>query len=29
VETKRQLDILISEGLVKESDLAIGYYVVA
>jgi hypothetical protein len=29
VETKQQLDILISEGLIKESDLASGYYVIA
>lgn len=28
-ETKQQLDILISEGLIKESDLASGYYVIA
>jgi hypothetical protein len=27
-ETKEQLDILISEGLIKESNLADGYYVV-
>jgi hypothetical protein len=27
-ETKQQLDILISEGLIKESNLADGYYVV-
>ena len=27
-ETKKQLDILISEGFIKESDLAEGYYVV-
>tara|TARA_R110000868_G_scaffold76449_4_gene219804 strand:+ start:667 stop:849 length:183 start_codon:yes stop_codon:yes gene_type:complete len=27
-ETKEQLDILISEGYIKESDLADGYYVV-
>ena len=27
-ETKKQLDILISEGFVKESNLASGYYVV-
>jgi hypothetical protein len=27
-ETKKQLDILISEGLIKESNLADGYYVV-
>jgi hypothetical protein len=26
-ETKRQLDILISEGYVKESKLSQGYYV--
>jgi hypothetical protein len=26
-ETKRQLDILISEGYVKESTLSSGYYV--
>jgi len=28
-ETKKQLDILISEGYIKESNLASGYYVVA
>jgi hypothetical protein len=28
-ETKEQLDILISEGHIKESNLADGYYVVA
>jgi hypothetical protein len=28
-ETKEQLDILISEGHIKESNLAEGYYVVA
>lgn len=28
-ETKEQLDILISEGYIKESNLADGYYVVA
>jgi hypothetical protein len=28
-DTKKQLDILISEGHIKESDLAEGYYVVA
>jgi len=28
-ETKEQLDILIAEGYVKESNLANGYYVVA
>jgi hypothetical protein len=27
-KTKEQLDILISEGFIKESDLAKGYYVV-
>jgi hypothetical protein len=27
-ETKKQLDILISEGLIKESNIADGYYVV-
>ena len=27
-DTKKQLDILISEGFIKESDLAKGYYVV-
>jgi hypothetical protein len=27
-DTKKQLDILISEGFIKESDLADGYYVV-
>jgi hypothetical protein len=27
-ETKEQLDILISEGHIKESNLAEGYYVV-
>jgi competence protein ComGC len=27
-ETKKQLDILISEGYVKESNIADGYYVV-
>jgi len=27
-ETKEQLDILISEGLIKESNIADGYYVV-
>ena len=27
-ETKEQLDILISEGYIKESNLAEGYYVV-
>lgn len=27
-ETKKQLDILISEGIVKESEIAEGYYVV-
>jgi hypothetical protein len=27
-ETKKQLDILISEGHIKESNLANGYYVV-
>jgi hypothetical protein len=27
-ETKEQLDILISEGFIKQSDLADGYYVV-
>jgi hypothetical protein len=27
-ETKKQLDILISEGYIKESNLANGYYVV-
>jgi hypothetical protein len=27
-ETKEQLDILISEGYIKESNLAKGYYVV-
>jgi hypothetical protein len=27
-ETKKQLDILISGGLIKESNLADGYYVV-
>jgi hypothetical protein len=27
-ETKKQLDILISEGHIKESNLAEGYYVV-
>jgi hypothetical protein len=27
-ETKEQLDILISEGYIKESNLADGYYVV-
>ena len=26
--TKKQLDILISEGFIKESNLADGYYVV-
>jgi hypothetical protein len=28
-ETKEQLDILISEGHIKESNLAEGYYVVS
>jgi hypothetical protein len=28
-ETKEQLDILISEGHIKKSNLANGYYVVA
>jgi len=28
-ETKEQLDILISEGLIKESEIAEGYYVVS
>jgi hypothetical protein len=28
-ETKKQLDILISEGHIKESNLSEGYYVVA
>ena len=28
-ETKQQLDILISEGYIKESNLSEGYYVVA
>jgi hypothetical protein len=28
-DTKKQLDILISEGHIKESNLAEGYYVVA
>ena len=28
VNTKQQLDILISEGHIKESNLAEGYYVV-
>ena len=27
-DTKKQLDILISEGFIKESNLADGYYVV-
>jgi competence protein ComGC len=27
-ETKKQLDSLISEGLIKESDISNGYYVV-
>lgn len=27
-DTKKQLDILISEGFIKESNLASGYYVV-
>ena len=27
VETKKQLDILISEGYIKESKLSQGYYV--
>ena len=27
-KTKKQLDILISEGYIKESDLSEGYYVV-
>jgi hypothetical protein len=27
-ETKKQLELLISEGYVKESDIAEGYYVV-
>ena len=27
-ETKKVLDILISEGIVKESEIAEGYYVV-
>ena len=27
-ETKQQLDILISEGYIKESNLSEGYYVV-
>jgi hypothetical protein len=27
-ETKEQLEILISEGLIKESNIADGYYVV-
>ena len=27
-DTKKQLDILISEGIIKESNLADGYYVV-
>jgi hypothetical protein len=27
-DTKKQLDILISEGFLKESNLASGYYVV-
>jgi hypothetical protein len=26
-ETKRELDILISEGYIKESTLSVGYYV--
>lgn len=28
-DTKKQLDTLISEGFIKESNLASGYYVVA
>jgi hypothetical protein len=28
-DTKKKLDILISEGHIKESNLAEGYYVVA
>jgi hypothetical protein len=27
-DTKKQLDVLISEGYIKESNLAEGYYVV-
>ena len=27
VETKKQLDMLISEGYIKESDISEGYYV--
>ena len=27
VETKKQLDILMSEGYIKESDISEGYYV--
>jgi len=27
-DTKKELDILISEGLIKESEMADGYYVV-
>jgi hypothetical protein len=27
-ETKKELDVLISEGLIKESEMADGYYVV-
>lgn len=27
-DTKKELDILISEGLIKESEIADGYYVV-
>ena len=27
-ETKKELDVLVSNGLIKESELAEGYYVV-